>query len=93
MRLETRSSWAMQPQRQMTCSGFSFLVWVKMPRFPNTRCSACSRMAQVLRMTRSASLASSVRVKPHSASIPMSFCPSATFCWQPKVSTQARGWA
>ena len=23
----------------------------------------------------------------------MSFCPSATFCWQPKVSTQAVGWA
>ena len=68
----TRSSCAMQPHRQMTCSGFSFFVWVRMPKLPNTRCSACSRTAQVFKITRSASLASSVNVKPQSASIPIS---------------------
>ena len=83
----------MQPHRQMTCSGFSRFVWVSAPRLPNTRCSACSRTAQVFRMTRSASFGSSVKEKPISSSIPISFWPSATFCWQPKVSTQARGCA
>ena len=70
----------MQPHRQITCSGFSFFVWVRMPKLPKTRCSACSRTAQVFRITRSASLGSSVKVKPQSASIPISFWPSATFC-------------
>ena len=37
------------------------------------RVSACSRTAQVFRITRSASVGSSVKVKPLSASIPISF--------------------
>ena len=93
MRWETRGSWAMQPHRAMTISGFSFFAWVRAPRLPNTRSSACSRTAQVFRMTRSASAGLSVKVKLIASSMPISFWPSATFCWQPKVSTQATGWA
>ena len=44
----TWASWAMQPHTQMICSGWRRFTWTRAPRLPSTRCSACSRMAQVL---------------------------------------------
>ena len=48
-------------------------------------------MAQVFSTTMSASSALSVKVQPMASSMPMMRWLSATFCWQPKVSTSARG--
>ena len=60
-------SWAMQPHRQMIWLGFSRLVWVRAPTLPSTRCSAWSRMAQVLMTIISAACSSSVKPQPISA--------------------------
>ena len=57
-------SWAMQPHTQTIWSGFRRLVWTRAPRLPNTRCSACSRMAQVLRTITSASASLWVKAYP-----------------------------
>ena len=81
----------MQPHRQMICSGLAFFVWVRAPRLPYTRFSAWSRMAQVLSTTMSACSGLSVKPQPIASSIPMMCWLSATFCWQPKVSTIASG--
>ena len=80
----------MQPHRQITCAGLAFFVWVRAPRLPYTRFSAWSRMAQVFSTTTSAWAGSSVNVQPMASSMPMMYWLSATFCWQPKVSTSAR---
>ena len=61
MRSETCFSWAMQPQTQMIWPGWFRLAWTRAPRLPKTRCSACSRMAQVLRMMTSAAFSSAVK--------------------------------
>ena len=81
----------MQPHTAMIWSGFAALVCVSAPTLPRTRCSACSRTAQVFRITKSAFALSSVKPKPISARYPRSFSLSASFCWQPKVSTIASG--
>ena len=46
---------------QMICPGWFRLAWTRAPRLPKTRCSACSRMAQVLRMMTSAACSSAVK--------------------------------
>ena len=51
IRSETLVSPAIQPHRKIFCPGWRRLVWVRAPKLPNTRCSACSRMAQVFRIT------------------------------------------
>ena len=52
----------MQPQRKIFWRGWRRLVCVRAPTLPKTRCSACSRMAQVFITTMSAP--SDVSVKP-----------------------------
>ena len=38
----------MHPQTQMICPGCRRFVWDRAPTLPKTRCSACSRTAQVV---------------------------------------------
>ena len=93
MRLETRSSWAMQPQRQMTCLGILLLrvgqnaqvaehpLLGVLPDGAGVEDDEI-RLLGILRQR-----------KAHLLQHAHELCPSATFCWQPKVSTQARGMA
>ena len=91
MRSATRSCSIMQPHTAMSSDGLRRFTFFSAPMLPNTRSSACSRMAQVLNRIKSASSSFSVNSKPISESIPFMRSPSATFCWQPYVRTSAFG--
>ena len=54
----------MQPHRAMIWPGLRRLPWTRAPTLPNTRCSACSRMAQVLMTMIRASSSLPVKPKP-----------------------------
>ena len=79
--------WAMHPVTPMTTSGRSRFRALSCPTRPRTRCSACSRMAQVFTSTTSASSGEPTISYPSAARTPSMSSPSEMFIWHPYVST------